>query len=158
VPGVQVPWYVLCWLHPLSPYTDALAYPPSPLPSSHPPLLHPTHLITGAPKTKAAYPLLLHAHSEYNYFEKRDAWASLRAQLMSPMTWMLFVSVAAAFFLPKAMDSMSEEEKKALEEQMKTTNPTAMLQDLMGGGGAGGGAGGGGSGKKKGGGEGKKQN
>jgi len=77
---------------------------------------------------------------------------------MSPMTWMLFVSVAAAFYLPKAMDSMSEEEKKALEEQMKTTNPTAMLQDLMGGG-AGAGAGGGGSGKKKGGGgEGKKQN
>lgn len=71
---------------------------------------------------------------------------------MSPMTWMLFVSVAAAFFLPKAMDSMSEDEKKALEEQMKTTNPTAMLQDLMGGGGGAGtgaGVGGGGSGKKK---------
>jgi len=138
---------------------DALAYSPSPHLSFPPSLTSPpfSQTITGAPKAKAAYPLLLHAHSEYNYFEKRDAWASLRAQLMSPMTWMLFVSVAAAFYLPKAMDSMSEEEKKALEEQMKTTNPTAMLQDLMGGG-AGAGAGGGGSGKKKGGGgEGKKQ-
>jgi hypothetical protein len=84
------------------------------------------------------------------------------------MTWMLLVSVAAAFFLPKAMDGLSEDERRSLEEQMKTTNPTSMLKDLMGGdtrtdgaGGRGGGSEGqkGGSRRKKiqSGGEGKKQ-
>ncbi len=52
------------------------------------------------------------AHSEYTYFERRDAWATLRASLTSPMTLMLIVSVVAAIWLPKAMDGLSEDEKQ----------------------------------------------
>jgi hypothetical protein len=86
----------------------------------------------GAPKLKAAHPLLLRAHSPYQYFEARNRFGPLLAQLSSPMTWMLLLSVAVAFYMPRMMDGLTEEEKAALQQQ---SNPQALFQELLGGGG-----------------------
>lgn len=91
----------------------------------------------GAPKLKMEHPLLLRAHSAYQYFEPRNRFGPLLAQLSSPMTWMLLLSVLVAFYMPKMMDGLTEEEKARLQEQ---SNPSALFQELLGGGGGGGGA------------------
>ncbi len=52
------------------------------------------------------------------------------------MTWMMFASVAMAFFFPKMLSGMDEESKQQLEEQFKNSNPQNMLEELLGGGGA----------------------
>lgn len=114
----------------------------------------------GAPKLNMEHPLLLKAHSSYQYFEPRNRWGPLLAQLSSPMTWMLLVSVGVAVFMPKMMEGLTEEEKARLNAQ--SSNPSALFQELLGGGGgagpaaaggggvrppAGGGGGGGGGGR-----------
>lgn len=38
--------------------------------------------------------------------QRRDSWAAIRAQLSSPMTWMMLASVAMAFFFPKMLSGM----------------------------------------------------
>lgn len=96
----------------------------------------------GAPKLKTAHPLLLRAHSAYQYFEPRNRWGPLLAQLSSPMTWMLLVSVLVAVYMPSMMDGLSEEEKARLNAQ---SNPSALFQELLGGGGGGGTGGAGGA-------------
>lgn len=88
----------------------------------------------GAPKLQMAHPLLLRAHSSYQYFEPRNRWGPLLAQLSSPMTWMLLVSVVVAVYMPKMMDGLTEEEKERLNTQ---SNPSTLFQELLGGGGPG---------------------
>lgn len=83
------------------------------------------------------HPLLLRAHSAYQYFEPRNRFGPLLAQLSSPMTWMLLLSVLVAFYMPKMMDGLTEEEKARLQEQ---SNPSALFQELLGGGGGAGAA------------------
>ena len=91
----------------------------------------------GAPKLRMEHPLLLRAHSAYQYFEPRNRFGPLLAQLSSPMTWMLLLSVLVAFYMPKMMDGLTEEEKARLQEQ---SNPSALFQELLGGGGGAGAA------------------
>jgi hypothetical protein len=66
-----------------------------------------------SPSEKGAPPLLLSVHAPpppcmHACLQKRDPWAGLRAQLFSPMTWMLIMSLGMAFVFPKMLGSLGE--------------------------------------------------
>ncbi|CAN0528565.1 unnamed protein product, partial [Ectocarpus sp. 8 AP-2014] len=72
----------------------------------------------GAPRKEAIHPILLTAHTKWNYFEKREGM-KVGGMFKSPMTIIMVISMAMMFFLPKMMENLDPEQLEEIKDQQK---------------------------------------
>ena len=88
----------------------------------------------GSQKIRSNYPINVMAHSQINYFEYMDPYASLRNAMFNPMLWMMLFGLAMSYYMPKMMENMDEDTRKQFEQQQASmANPESMLSSLLGG-------------------------
>lgn len=86
----------------------------------------------GASKQVTSYPLVLHPHATYEYFEKKKGF-SMFSILKNPMVIMMVMSAGLMFLMPKMMEGLDPEEKARMQQQMKNQqDPSKMMSQLWG--------------------------
>ena len=86
----------------------------------------------GAAKQVTSYPLVLHPHATYEYFEKKKGF-SMFSILKNPMVIMMVMSAGLMFLMPKMMEGLDPEEKARMQQQMKNQqDPSKMMSQLWG--------------------------
>lgn len=63
--------------------------------------------------------------------QKRDAWAGLRAQLSSPMTWMLIATTVCAFWFPSMLNNMGKKEQPCTHDMTGSSCPSGRVAPAL---------------------------
>jgi hypothetical protein len=72
----------------------------------------------GAPKQQMKMPLMLNAHVQTRYFEKKPEGFSVASFLSNPMSFMMIMTMGIIVVFPQLIKNMDPEAMKEMQEQM----------------------------------------